>query len=118
MPYVLISPAKAQGQYKYEFSFFLNENKIANRGRKEINLRQAKYQRCSALSTHFVFNITCVAGVFSLLEELFTWDTIELWVEISQRTLEYTLFDGTIDMILPLVESIHFFKTRRRQTSK
>ena len=31
------------------------------------NLRQAKYRRCNALSTHFVFNITCVAGVFSLL---------------------------------------------------
>ena len=46
---------------------------------------------------------TCVAGFFSLLEEIFTWDTIqswveiytiELWVEISQRMLEYnTLFD-------------------------
>ena len=42
---------------------------------------------------------TCVVGGFSLLEEIFTWDTIESWVEISQRMLGYTLFDETIDVM-------------------
>ena len=50
-----------------------------------------------------MFYDTCVAGVFSLLDETFTWDTIELWVEISQRTLEYTLFDRMIGVILPFI---------------
>ena len=53
---------------------------------------------------------TCVAIVLSLLEESFTWDTIDSWVKISQRTLEYTLFDGTIDVILPLEECTQFFE--------
>ena len=49
-----------------------------------------------------MFYDTCVAGVFSLLDETFTWDTIELWVQHFQHMLEYILFDGTIEVILPL----------------
>ena len=41
---------------------------------------------------HIMSYDTCVAGVFSLLEVVFTWDTIESFVKISQHTFEYTEF--------------------------
>ena len=100
-----------------------SENNLTVTGKQNTdNVALYLHTTYDSNSFRHIFHImsygTCVAGVFSLLEELFTWDTIELWVEISQRTLEYTLFDGTIDVILPLVESIHFFKTCLHQTSK
>ena len=36
--------------------------------------------------THYDFNITSVVGVFSLLVEIYNWDTLESWDENYQRT--------------------------------
>ena len=74
------------------------ENNLTVIGKKNTN-DVALYMHTTYDSNcfHYIFHImsydTCVAGVFSLLEEIFTQDTIELWVEISQRTLEYNMLN-------------------------